>query len=154
GALDAWPPEVQPGANRIHFIVAVVAVLGFPQLTARGMPVEPLRIAMSVREHRRREAIVARHRAIAIEAKELSGERGDILRVVAVGGIAGAGVEQAIRSKTEPATIVNLRRWSVVEQYGALTKARVHFAVPHDAIHGAAWHRRGVVEIDEVILRK
>src|SRR4029450_8655767 len=116
--FDRGPSIVNAAIDHVYLVVARCAMFRFPEVAGCRMPINSLRVPVTVRIDRWAEGIGARRRAIGIDAENLSCQRRDVLRELFGGGIAGGDVEKAVRTEAEPAAVVNDVRGNVVEKEG------------------------------------
>ena len=107
GALNHWPAIVRSRLNDVDLVVAARSVLGFPEIAGDRVPVDALRIAVTVGEHGRTESVPRRRRASRRDTKNFSSERRDVLREVRVRGIASGRIQKAVRPELQSAAVVD-----------------------------------------------
>ena len=107
GALHLGPAVVAAGLDQVELVERVLPELAGPQ-PVLSVPGEALHVAVAHRvDRRRRGRVVRRGRAVArIDPQDLAGQGPGVLGERAVGGVAGADVEVAVRAELDPPTVV------------------------------------------------
>ena len=111
GSLAGGPAVVAALLDQVQLVLAVLAELGRPQLTA-GVPREALRVAEAEAPDvagvaaGAEERVVARRGAVGVDPQDLAVERAPVLRVAAVLRVADGRVQLAVRTEPHPAAVV------------------------------------------------
>ena len=111
---DHAPAVVLARLDDVDLVAALRAVLRLPQLAADRIPRQALRIAMAVAPDRRQRAgladerVVLRHRAVVVDAMDLAGRLGEVLRVLHHAALAEGVEEVALPVEGEARAVVRV----------------------------------------------
>src|SRR3954469_25081828 len=111
GALDRGPAVVAAGHDQGDLLEVVLPELRCPQVV-RAVEDQALHVAVPERpDPRPARRVAGRGSAGRRDPQDLSAEAGGVLRVGGVPRVAGAGVEESIRTEHQPSAVVVAAGW-------------------------------------------
>ena len=132
-------------------------MLSLKQKVRARLKVYALRVAISVSPYLRPrvrspdKGIVARHRAVIIQAQSLTGERVEFLRQLALRRIARRDVKLAVGPETQATPGVQVRRGNVFDDYLAISEAAGPLAIARHTHALAVAALVGIRKIEQMI---
>ena len=161
--MNHRPAVILAALEDVHFVAAARPVeparpmLSLKQKICARLKVYALPVAMAVSPNLRPRVrssdkwIVARHRAIVVQAQSFSGQRIKLLPKLAIGRIARRDVELAVGPKTQTTAGVQVRCGNVFDDYLTISEAARRLAIARHTHPLAVAALVGIRKIEQMV---